>query len=378
MIRIIFPLVVFISALLGGTAAAQTQKPALAANAPDSYVVVKGDTLWGISGRFLQQPWRWPEVWRMNQSQIRNPHLIYPGQVILLDRRGPWLSVGKSVGDDKDKFKPKTHYESMRDAISTIPLGAIAPFLTQPLISDNDTIEGAATIVAAEADRMIPSTGDTIFAKNVDESIEEWKIYRKAHPLFRKDERSPVAYEAQYLGSARVVAYGGKVEDRSKNAVTYELAEAVAGIRQPDGEYVKMLTQPTTLEVLSVTQEILPGDILVPNEEVLTFSYVPRRPEQAVEGEIISIYRGVDETAKYHVIALDVGANDGLEVGHVLALDRYRGKAVYTEDGYRETFSLPEQRYGLVFIFRVFDKVSYALVMETDGPARVGDHVRQP
>lgn len=376
MIRIIFPLVVFISALLGGTAAAQTQKPALAANAPDSYVVVKGDTLWGIAGRFLQQPWRWPEVWRMNQSQIRNPHLIYPGQVILLDRRGPWLSVGKPVGDDK--FKPKVHYELMRDAIPTIPLGAIAPFLTQPLVSDSGVIENAATIVASEADRMVPSTGDTIFAKNVIEGIQEWKIYRKAQPLYRKGERSPVAYEAQYLGSARVVAYGGKVEDTSKDPVTYELAETIAGIRNPNEEYVKMLTRPATLEVLSVTQEILPGDILVPNEEILTFSYVPHRPEQAVEGEILSIHRGVDETAKYHVVALDIGANDGMEVGHVLALDRFRGNTEYKEDGYRETFSLPEKRYGLVFIFRVFDKVSYALVMETDGPARVGDRVRQP
>ncbi len=377
MIRIIFPLVVFISALLSGTVAGQTQKISLAKNAPDSYVVVKGDTLWDISARFLQQPWRWPEVWRMNKAQIRNPHLIYPGQVILLDRSGPWLSVAKRVGGD-DKFKPKAHYESLKDAVPSIPLGIIAPFLTQPLISPGRTERNAATIVATEADRVSPTTGDVFFAKNILPGIEEWKIYRKGEPLRRKGERSVVAYESQYLGSARVLTYEGRVEDTSVDRISYELAEQVAGIHNPAQEYDSTIIQPATLEVLSVTQEILPGDILVPNEEPLTFSYLPHRPDVEVEGEILSIYRGVTETARLNVVAIDLGEKDGLEVGHVLALDRNRGTAIYTGDGYREKFALPEKRFGLAFVFRVFHNVSYALIMQSDGTVQIGDFVRTP
>ena len=153
MMRIIFPLLVAFASLLGTGAHAQSNVR-LAADAPDSYTVVRGDTLWDISGRFLQEPWRWPEVWRLNREQIRNPHLIYPGQMIFLDRRGPTLSLGRRIGQggsDRalyEKRFPQVYSEPAKAAIQSIPVRAIAPFLTEPLVV-SDTEDSAAGIIVA-------------------------------------------------------------------------------------------------------------------------------------------------------------------------------------------------------------------------------------
>jgi hypothetical protein len=345
--RIIFSLLVGITALVGGNAALAAP-PDLARNAPDTYIVVKGDTLWAISGRFLQQPWRWPEVWRMNREQIRNPHLIYPGQVILLDRSGPWLSIGRPVGggsgggDGTDG--PKVYHEPLEDAITTIPLKIIEPFLTRPLVVDSTTVPGAATIVATETDRVYLGKGDTIFAKNVTDDVDNWQIFRPAKPLVDPGTGKTIAYEAQYLGSARVTER----------------------------------TSPTTLTIVDSVEEIGAGDLMLPTERPQIFAYVPHAPEAAIDGRLIAIYRGVTEAGKFNVVALNVGKDNGLEVGHVLALFRNRGTAVLGEGADKETYELPEKRFGAVLVFRVFDKVSYALIMDTDGQAAINDAVRNP
>lgn len=342
MIRIIFPLLVGISALFSSASIAQSNVR-LADNAPDSYTVVKGDTLWDISGRFLSEPWRWPAVWRMNRDQIRNPHLIYPGQVVLLDRSGPWLSIGRRIGGS-GKLQPKVYEETLENAVPSIPVHVIEPFLNKPLVIDQANLEGAATIVATETSRVMTGAGDTVFAKNLDPAIEVWQIMRPARPLKHPLTGELIAYEADNLGSARVTAHG----------------------------------EPATLEILSAIEEVGAGDLLLPSEAPKVFSYVPHAPEHAVNGHVVSIHRGVQETGRLHVVALDTGARDGVEPGHVLSLFRNRGTAVYRGDNGKETFVLPEKRYGLLFVFRVFDRVSYALVMETDGPVTVGDAVRKP
>ncbi len=344
MARIIFPLLVGIATLFGGTAVAQSGAT-LRSDAPDSHTVVKGDTLWDISGRFLKEPWRWPEVWRMNRDQIRNPHLIYPGQVIFLDRSGPWLSVGRRIGGTRsDKLQPQIYTESLENAIPSIPLQVIEPFLTQPLVVDQARIEGAATIVATETSRVLMGSGDTVFAKNVREDTQVWQILRPARPLRDPVTQEVVAFEATHLGTARVAEYG----------------------------------TPATLEIVSAVEEIEVGDLMVPSERPSVFAYVPHAPEQAVDGRVMSIYRGVTETGRLHVVSLNIGARDGLERGHVLALHRNRGVAVYKDDDGKESFALPDKRYGVGIVFRVFDRVAYALVMESDGPVAVGDMVRKP
>ncbi|AWI78940.1 peptidoglycan-binding protein [Parazoarcus communis] len=340
MIRIIFPLIVCIATLVSNTAAAQGAE--IADDAPDSYTVVKGDTLWGISGRFLKQPWRWPEVWRMNRDQIRNPHLIYPGQIVHLDRSGPWLSIGKRLGIDKRL--PQIYEETFGNELPSIPLNAIEPFLNKPLVVDEARLQGAATIIATETNRVFTGQGDTVFAKNVSADADVWQIFRPVTPLNDPITGEIIAYEAAYLGAARVT-------ERS---------------------------DPVTLEIVDSVEEIGVGDLMLPSERPSVFSFVPHAPENPVDGRVMSIYRGVAETGKLNVVSLNVGERDGLERGHVLALYRNRGIAEYKEEGVKETYQLPEKRYGLVFVFRTFDRVSYALVMDSDGHVSIADSARKP
>lgn len=341
MIRIIFPLLFSVATLLSAPASAAPA--ALADDAPDSHTVVRGDTLWDISGRFLKEPWRWPEVWRLNRDQIRNPHLIYPGQVIVLDRSGPYLSIGRRIGDQK--LQPQVYTESSDVAVASIPMHVIEPFLTRPLVVDEGGLAEAGTVVATETSRVYTGTGDTIFAKNLKPEQNVWQVFRPARPLTDPLTKELLGYEADYLGTARVTEHG----------------------------------TPASLDIVDSIEEIGTGDRLVVSERPEVFSYVPHAPQSDIAGRLIGIYRGVSETGRHHVVTLNVGSRDGIERGHVLALHRNRGDVVYKDaDGNKENFTLPEKRYGLAFVFRVYDRVAYALVMETDGQVSVGDSVRNP
>ncbi|NMG53564.1 LysM peptidoglycan-binding domain-containing protein [Aromatoleum aromaticum] len=343
MIRIIFPLLFGIATLLSVPALAD--QATLAHDAPDSYTVVRGDTLWDISGRFLRQPWRWPEVWRLNRDQIRNPHLIYPGQIVVLDRSGPYLSIGRRIGGPLyEKRFPQIHSEEVDSAIPSIPMQIIEPFLTRPLVVDDAKLAGAGTVVATETSRVFMGAGDTVFAKGVEGS-DVWQVFRPARPLVDPVTNEVLGHEAMFLGTARVTGHG----------------------------------RPATLKLVSSVEEIGVGDRLVVSERPEVFSFVPHAPDAQVEGRLIGIYRGVVETGRHNVVTLNIGSRAGLERGHVLALHRERGSVVYKDDeGGKETFDLPQQRYGLAFVFRVFDRVAYALVMDADGPVTVGDSVRKP
>jgi LysM repeat protein len=341
--RIIFPLLISVATLLGVAPAAANEPPAIADNAPDTYTVVRGDTLWGISGRFLTQPWRWPEVWRLNRDQIRNPHLIYPGQVIFLDRSGPYLSIGRRVGDDR--LQPKAYHESLDQAIPTIPLDVIHPFLVAPLVVDEVDLANSATIVANDFKRVFGGAGDTTFAKDIDADKRDWQIYRKTKPIVDPVTKETLGYEALHLGSAQLSQAG-------------------------DGDRV-----PATLIITRSLEEIGPGDRMLPSEVPSVFSYVPHAPDFTIEDtRVIGIHRGVEVTGRHNVVVLNAGAEEGMEVGHVLSLWRNRGSAKHE----RESFDLPPQRYGLAMVFRTFGRVSYALVMDTDGEVKVGDFARQP
>lgn len=341
MIRIIFSLFIGVATLVQPVAAAPAE---LAPNAPDSYVVRKGDTLWDISGKFLRRPWRWPEVWQMNREQIRNPHLIYPGQIIVLDRSGPYLRLGRRIGDGK--LKPQVYNEDTDQAIPSIPQNEIAPFLTHPLVVDEKRLAESATIVATQENRLYTGQGDTVFAKDVTPSVDTWHIYRPARALEDPVTKEVLGYEAVHLGTADVTQHGS----------------------------------PAALEISMARQEIGTGSLMLPADRPELLSYVPHAPDTDVEGRVIAIYGGVSETGRQGVITLGVGTREGIEVGHVLALYRYRGQVEYKdeESGRKEQFELPEHRYGLVFIFRVFDRVSYGLVVDATASVKVSDTVRTP
>jgi hypothetical protein len=328
-------------------AVAQSTKPLeLVADAPDRHIVVPGDTLWGISGKFLKDPYRWPEIWRLNDEEIRNPHRIYPGQVVVLDRSGadPQLKLGKLI-----KAEPTIYSDAEKQEIPAIPQQAIEPFLTEPLIVDDGALTSAPRIVATQESRVNVGAGGSIYVSGIAKPAAKlWQIYRPGTLLKDPDNGSVLGHEAFYLGSARLAKEGGEGE-------------------------------PATLEVISAKQEIGRGDSLMPAARPEILSYAPHAPTAFVKGRIVSIYGGVGEAGRYSIVTLSRGRSDGLEQGHVLAI--YRTGPTVTnrfEDSKPESVKLPDERFGLLFIFRVFDRVSYALVMESSRPIQPGDTVQTP
>ncbi|MCC6475108.1 MAG: LysM peptidoglycan-binding domain-containing protein [Burkholderiales bacterium] len=335
-------------ALLAAPLQAQRDIP-LQENAPDRYIVQKGDTLWGIAAKFLKQPWRWPEIWNLNKEQIANPHRIYPGDVIVLERRpaGPQLSLGPTV-----KLSPQVRSSPLEaDAIPPIPPRMIEPFLSQPLVIDPGGLDKAPRIIATQENRVNLGAGGIAYVTGMgSDTGGVWQIYRTGPALIDPDTRQTLGFEAKYLGTGRITSGGS----------------------------------PATLQIVSSKEEISTGDRLVATGTPAVHQYIPRAPDRAVQGRIIAIYGGVStgEGGRHSIISLNRGRRDGIESGHVLAL--HRG-AVLVPDPQAEVsrdsaplIPLPPERYGLAFVFRTFDAVSYALVMEAARPVSPGDLVRSP
>lgn len=338
MVRIISALIL---AAFAACAFAQ-EKLQLVDNPPDRHIVVAGDTLWGISGKFLKEPWRWPEVWRLNKQQIKNPHRIYPGDIVVLDRSSgrPRLSVATPL-----KLQPQVYSETMRKEISSIPSSIIEPFISRPLIVDPNTLNEVPRIVASQEDRVFLGNGDQAFVTGIpDASIVNWSVYRPGKPLKDPVTNEIIGYEAFDLGSARLVQPGS----------------------------------PAVVKIVIAREEIGRGDRLTPAPKADIIAYVPHAPEGPVDGRVVSIYGGLNEAGKFSVIALNRGVRDGLEVGHVLAIHRHRSSMGYDENDKRVTTPLPDERYGLLFVFRTFEKISYALVMDASKPVIVGDVIKTP
>ena len=354
-------------------------------NAPDSHTVVKGDTLWGISGKFLKQPWRWPEVWRMNRDQIKNPHWIYPGQVIYLDRNaagGPRLGFapgGSPGGEERAlvRVSPQIRAEAREGAaIPTIAPGDIEPFMLRNRVIGAETFNDAPQIVRSVDARVTFVTNDAVYAVGIKPEMGKvFQMFRKGRELrdpsvttrpwykWRHNEPDPqiIGYEASYLGDAKVLT---------------------------NGDVAK-------LEIVSVKQEIQVGDYLIAQPPGETMAYIPRAPEAKVEGIVMTLPSGISEAGKLNVITMNLGKRDGLEVGHVLAA--YKPKETFDNPRYTAntlnwipfwprqpeaqptTLDIPEERVALVFVFRVFEGISYGMVMNSGTEnVRAGYILRNP
>lgn len=337
----------------------------LAENAPSTYTVIKGDTLWDISGKFLKEPWLWPEIWNMNREQIKDPHWIYPGDVISLsfDADGrPRLSLngagGSGIGGTV-RLSPSIRIDKLSQAIPSIPARVIGPFLTLPLVVEAGALAGAPKIISADDDRVVIGAGNKAYAVGLQaEQGTHWQVYRPGKALIDPATRELLGYEAAYLGDARVSRFG----------------------------------EASTIDVVKSTQEINKGDRLTPAAEGSIPSYSPRSPDKDIKGAIISMVGGVSEGGQYSVVVLNLGKREGMEVGHVLATLRSGAVVSTNTEGYNTStaasggggpsiprkIKLPDERNGLLFVFRVFDKVSYALVMSSSRSVRVGDAVQTP
>jgi len=353
---------------------------------PESYVVKKGDTLWDISAKFLEQPWRWPEIWRVN-PQIKNPHLIYPGDVVRLVYEGgkPVLTVNR--GNHRTvKLEPGVRVVDEKRPIPTIPIEAIREFLTRPLVVSKDELKSRPYIVSSYDQHLIAGSGNEIYVRGLPDGTDQhrYSIYRQG-PAY-KSHGKVLGYEAIYVGDATVKDFG----------------------------------DPATALVTQSDREVLTGDRLIPqSEQDMRTDFMPHEPDRPVSGSIISAIDVLSEIGQYQVVVLDMGKNDGLQVGSVLGV--YRKGAVITDRiaysgkkdhiagegtnplsnlvsdlvktkrdvdntalvGYLgrpntsgEQVRLPEKYTGVVMVFRIFDKVSYALVMEAKAPMHINDTVK--
>ncbi len=332
----------------------------LAPNAPDSYTVKRGDTLWDISKLFLTSPWRWPELWGMNLEQIRNPHLIYPGQILVLEKTNgrARLTVAQPVGDGGvEKLSPRVRSEPLGDgAIASIPLHLIAPFLNEAVVFNGDELASAPRVVAAQEGRVMMSRGDTAYVRGDIADLRDWRVFREARPLVDPQTREVLGYEARFVGTAEYVR-PGLVQTRA------------------DG---KDEIVPATFRVTSVRQEVGIGDRLAPVAERDFASYAPHSPARPIDGRIVSIYGDALTAGQNQIVALNRGRADGIERGHVLALWRDGTRVPDRTDPQRPLIKLPDERHGLLFVFRVFDRVSYALILNVLDPVRPGDRFTQP
>ena len=341
---------------------AQTGVPLseLAPNAPDSHTVKRGDTLWDISKLFLKSPWRWPELWGMNLDQIRNPHLIYPGQVLVLDKSGgrARLRVAQGGPDGTVKLSPRVRSDALNDGgVPAVPMHLIAPFLNEAVIFSADELARAPRVVAAPEGRVMMGRGDKAYVLGDLGGLRDWRVFRQATPLRDPSTKEILGYEARFLGVAEYTREGGST--------------ATA-----DGKGT--LTVPATFELLSVKEEVGVGDRLAPVPQRDFSNFVPHAPGKPVAGQIISVYGDALIAGQNQVVAINRGAQDGLERGHVLAVLR-DGPQLTDRTVERPTqIKLPDERHGLLFVFRVFDRVSYGLVLQVQQPVVAGDRITQP
>lgn len=332
----------------------------LAPNAPDSYTVKRGDTLWDISKLFLRSPWRWPELWGMNLEQIRNPHLIYPGQRLVLEkvngRATLRLADGSSAPSDTVKLSPRVRTDlNEANPIAGVPLHLIAPFLNDAVVFDTDELASAPRVVAAPEGRVMMSRGETAYVRGELNGQREFRVFRSAKPLLDPTTKEVLGYEAPYLGTAELVRPGGTTDENGKT-----------------------MPVPDTFLLTAVRQEIGIGDRLAPIPARDFSTYAPHAPGMPVAGQIVSVYGEALNAGQNQIVALNRGKRDGIERGHVLALWRDGREVRDTTDPSRPVIKLPDERHGLLFVFRVFERVSYALIVSVQEPVKAGDRFTQP
>jgi LysM repeat protein len=312
---------------------------------PERYTVVEGDTLWDISARFLKDPWLWPKVWKRN-AQIKNPHLIYPGDVVVLaiDENGaPEIKVLRSERRTV-KLSPTIYTSPIDGAIPTIPPNAILPYLSRPLVIEDGTLKSAGYVAVGLDDKLVLGKHSEFYARALARSDSgSYEVFRPGEALIDPDTKEPLGQEAIYLGRARMVTPG----------------------------------DPAKLLVTESKREIIPGDRMLPSPDDVPLPYYqPHAPDATVRGRILTVLDGVQEFGPGAVVAISLGERNGVEHGHVLRIKRSAGTRRDPVTG--KDYELPEEAAGLLMVFRTFDKVSYGLVMTASRPINVLDVVQTP
>ena len=343
----------------------------LAANAPDRYTIKSGDTLWAISRLYLKSPWRWPELWGMNIDEIKNPHRIYPGQVLVLERRNGYASLrleGERGDPPTVRVAPRTRYEMLSDlALPTLRSNIIEAFLAEPIIVDETTLQAAPRIVSAQDSRVLITRGDRVYARGPDGTPllddqakeQQFRVFRNATPLKDPGTGEVLGYEAQYVGKAVLARGEGSTE-------------AESGSRG-------LIIVPATIDITGAKEEMRVGDRLLPEPPRQLQIYTPHAPSDKVEGRIVSVYgNAVINAGQNQIVAINKGTQDGMEPGLVLAIMKDGARILDRSGGKPTQLKLPDERNGLLMVFRTFERVSYALVLEITDGVRTGDRLVNP
>lgn len=314
----------------------------LKADYPSEYVVVKGDTLWGISGRFLNQPWRWPELWGVN-PQIQNPHLIYPGDVLYLT----WVDGQPRLGlrPGEQRLSPRVREMPLEQAVTAIPLRDIQSFINENIVVQEDILSFAPYVVAGENRRLISGAGDKVYARGeLVRNEGNQAIYRPAREYVDPLTNEFLGYELFKVADTRITAV-------NEDIITMELARSNEEVR-------------TTFRVL-------------PTEESRIQSvFYPKSAPDGVEGLIIGLLRGVASAGQFDAVVLNVGQREGIEAGHVFSV--FRTGEVVRDPVSGGQIQLPSEEAAVLMVFKSFDKVSYGLIMRATNVVSIGDEIRNP
>lgn len=352
----------------------------LAPNAPDRYTVKRGDTLWSVSRLYLKSPWRWPELWGMNLEELKNPHLIYPGQVLRLERSNGMASLRLETARQAEspdgapmetvRVSPRTRIEGLANTpLSTINTSAMEAFLAEPMVVSDAQFKAAPRIVSAQDGRVLLTRGDRAYARGPagaplldDQRLEKtYRVFREATPLKDPGTAEILGYETIYVGTANLV----------KGETTAEVSD--------NGDKPSTAVVPATIDIVGAKSEMRVGDRLFPEPPKQLQSYTPRAPGSEVNGRIVSVYgTAVVNAAQSQIVTINRGTNDGMEVGHVLAILKDGARVVDQGDQGKPLMKLPNERNGLLMVFRTFERVSYALILEITDSARVGDRLVNP
>ncbi|MGO1502740.1 MAG: LysM peptidoglycan-binding domain-containing protein [Marinobacter sp.] len=317
--------------------------PELRSDHPERYTVVKGDTLWDISGRFLSDPWYWPEIWHVN-PQVSNPHLIYPGDrlaLVYIDGKPRITKVASNNGIVK--LSPKVRSERIDTPIPAIPLDAISSFLTDTRIVSPELINEAPYILEGEDSRIIIGAGDRVYARG-KKPADKVGVFRRSKEFVDPDTDEFLGLEARSIARGDVAAEHGDV---------------------------------LTVDLTRSSEEVRIGDRLLVNEDRrLTTSFMPSSPDDQVEGKMISVDGGVTQIGQYNVVAINRGSREGLKAGNVMAV--LKSGNFVRDPITKETVELPSERAGLLMVFQVYEKMSYGLILQATRPLAVGDKVTNP
>ncbi len=318
----------------------------LNADHPERYVVVKGDTLWDISARFLRDPWLWPEVWYVN-PQVANPHLIYPGDILSLVYVDGKPQIQATRGYPTVAMSPRIREESLDNAIPTIPLDAIEPFLTRAIVVEEGELDNAPYVVQGADEHMVTGAGDRVYVRGIEgNDVTLFDLFEPRGPYIDPDTDELLGYEALYAGTGPVQKFG----------------------------------DPATIKLVSTAREVRVGDRLRPaDRSVMPAHFQPHAAPSGTEGHIISVVDGVQEIGQFSVVTLDLGERDAIEIGHVMRVFQQGDVIKDPVSGkFGDKVKLPDEEAGILMVFKTFEKVSYGLIMSATRAIHINDYVRTP